>query len=81
MKKYVLFIKETCPYCVMAVELLEEKNLEYDTINVNGNVILAQQVKNAFNWNTFPIVLEQENDVSKLIGGFDSLEGIVINDG
>ena len=80
MKKYVLFIKESCPFCVLALELLEEKNLEYDTITVNENVILAEQAKRAFNWRTFPIVLVQDDDLIKLIGGFDNLESIVTDD-
>ena len=80
MKKYILFIKESCPFCVLALELLEELGLEYNVITVNGNIILAEQVKKAFDWRTFPIVLLQDEDSLKLIGGFTDLESIVIND-
>ncbi len=80
MKKYILFIKESCPFCVLALELLEELGLEYSVITVNGNIILAEQVKKAFDWRTFPIVLLQDEDSLKLIGGFTDLESIVIND-
>tara|TARA_R100000152_G_C6721421_1_gene147382 strand:- start:322 stop:567 length:246 start_codon:yes stop_codon:yes gene_type:complete len=79
-KKYILFIKESCPFCVLALELLEELGLEYSVITVNGNIILAEQVKKAFDWRTFPIVLLQDEDSLKLIGGFTDLESIVIND-
>ena len=80
MKKYILFIKESCPFCVLALELLEELGLEYNVITVNGNIILAEQAKKAFDWRTFPIVLLQDEDSLKLIGGFTDLESIVIND-
>ncbi len=81
MKKYVLFIKESCPFCVLALNLLKEKDLECDVITVNENVMLAEEAKKAFNWRTFPIVLLQEENISKLIGGFDDLKGIVTSDG
>ena len=80
MKKYILFIKESCPFCVLALELLEELGLEYNVITVNENIILAEQAKKAFDWRTFPIVLLQDEDSLKLIGGFTDLESIVIND-
>ena len=80
MKKYILFIKESCPFCVLALELLEGLGLEYNVITVNGDIILAEQLKKAFDWRTFPIVLLQDEDSLKLIGGFTDLESIVIND-
>jgi len=79
-KKYILFIKESCPFCVLALELLEGLGLEYNVITVNGDIILAEQLKKAFDWRTFPIVLLQDEDSLKLIGGFTDLESIVIND-
>ena len=81
MKKYVLFIKESCPFCVDALELLKEKELEHSAVHVGDNSLLAQQVKDAFSWNTFPVVLEQEDNLFKLIGGFSDLESVLTGDG
>ena len=80
MKKYVLFIRKSCPFCVDALELLEKKELEHNIIDVADSSMLAQQVKNAFNWNTFPVVLEEDNGLFKLIGGFNDLEKIFTED-
>jgi len=80
MKKYALFIKKSCPFCVDALELLKEKELEYNIVDVDGNSLLAQQVKTTFSWNTFPIVLEEENNLFKLVGGFSDLENVFTED-
>ena len=81
MKKYALFIKDNCPFCVSALELLQERQLEYSIVNVDDNLLLAQQVKDTFSWNTFPVVLEQESSSFKLIGGFTDLENTLTDNG
>ena len=34
--RFVLFVKEECPYCVSAQELLEEKGLKYTVYDFKG---------------------------------------------
>ena len=34
--KYILFIKEECPFCVEAQNLLKERGLDYKIINFDS---------------------------------------------
>lgn len=71
-EKYLLFIIEECPYCDMARDLLKDK--EFVIVDVSNDLMVRQQVKRAFDWNTFPIILQKENSDLRLIGGFTDLE-------
>jgi len=74
--KYVLFGKATCPFCVKAGTLLEEKNLTYHMVNFEENQAEAlHAVKTAWDWKTVPIIfyVNDSGDI-KLLGGCDDLE-------
>ena len=73
-EKFILFCKPTCPFCVSAIDLLEARELDYSVINFEpGEERLLQEVKDAYNWRTVPIVLLVTEDGMDLIGGHDSL--------
>jgi len=77
---YILFVKTTCPYCHMAVDLLEEKNIPYKKIILGDRSIIAEEVKSAFGWKTVPIIFFKNNEHEssyQLIGGFTDLEKII----
>mgnify|MGYP003656445899 CR=1 FL=1 len=75
MSRYIVFYKSTCPFCVKAKELLEEKGCEYSLIEVGGSASSPwTQVKEAFRWQTVPMILEAESDVVfHFIGGYTDL--------
>jgi len=81
MKRHILFIKKNCPFCVSAVDLLEEKEIEYELVDVENDLLIAHQLKRIFEWKTYPIILEQEDKLFKLIGGFSDLEATLTKDG
>ena len=84
---YVLSVKTTCPYCHMAVELLEEAGLPYKKIIIGSSSPIQEEIKEAFGWKTVPIVFFKRNEkfpetslftnMYELIGGYTDLEKII----
>ena len=72
--RYIIFMKDDCPYCVDAIELLKSKGLSYKSIvfSEDQNNILSE-VKDAYQWKTVPIVVSRDADNIKLIGGYTDL--------
>ncbi len=76
--RYVLFVKEECPYCVKAVELLEEKNLSFKKVVFDAdqeNVLT--EVKDAYDWKTVPMIFYKNGNLVKFIGGYTDLVGLL----
>jgi len=75
MNNYVLYVKNSCPYCHSAVEFLEEKEKNYNLISVDMSEQLFESLKLAYNWPTVPMVFHQSEDRTyELVGGFDDLK-------
>jgi glutaredoxin len=75
---YVLFVKTTCPFCHMAVDLLENKQLPYKKIVLFEGSDTTEQLKAAFGWDTVPIIFFDQGDNNyRLIGGYTDLETII----
>ena len=71
MSRYIIFCKPTCPFCLKAKELLEEQELEYSVVDVGET---WDQLKQAFRWQTVPMILEAESDVIyHFVGGYTDL--------
>lgn len=72
--KYIIFIKNDCPYCVDAASLLESKGLNYSSVVFRKDQEdILKEVKNAFEWQTVPIIVERNEGHTKLIGGYTDL--------
>ena len=78
-KKYLIFFIDNCPFCDMAREALKDKDCVI--VDLSNDLMIRGQVKKAFDWNTFPIILEREGSDLKLIGGYTDLEEKVEADG
>jgi glutaredoxin 3 len=75
MSSYVLYVKNSCPYCHYAVDLLEEREMNYNLISVDVSQQLFESLKAAYSWATVPMIFRQSNDRTyELIGGFDDLK-------
>ena len=73
--RYVVFGRETCPYCVQAVELLQKEQQEHKFVNFEqSQTHILQEIKEAYKWSTVPIILQvgDQHDI-KLIGGYTDL--------
>ena len=74
--KYVMFAKESCPFCVEAREILEQKSVEFKVVNFEENQTeILQEIKEAYAWPTVPMIFQvKDNTTIKFIGGFTDLK-------
>ena len=71
--KYVLFIKESCPFCVKAKEVLEQSGAELKIVNFEEDQVgILQEIKEAYNWPTVPMIFEAGEKIN-FIGGYTDL--------
>lgn len=74
--KYVLYVKTECPFCVQAIDLIEEKGFDYSIIEVDDCTEgFISQIKDAFNHDTFPMIMGYDDTYESYnwIGGYDNL--------
>jgi len=74
--KYVMFIKQSCPFCVKAIEILEQKSVEFKIVNFEENQTeILQEIKDAYAWPTVPLIFQvKDNTAIEFIGGFTDLK-------
>tara|TARA_B100001250_G_C19179724_1_gene520436 strand:+ start:184 stop:438 length:255 start_codon:yes stop_codon:yes gene_type:complete len=78
---YILFVKKECPFCVQAEELLSEHDLNYSLIKFQedqGDIL--QEIKNAYDWKTVPMVFARSDDSIKFVGGYTDLVDFLTNE-
>ena len=75
MEKYIVFAKSTCPFCVKAIELLNEKQLDSKVINFDDteDQKLLESMKDTFDHRTVPMVFAREGNQIEFIGGYTDL--------
>ena len=56
---YLLFIIGDCPFCDKAREVLRGE--KYTVVDVSNDLMVRGQVKEAFGWRTFPIILQKKH--------------------
>ena len=79
--KYIVFSKDTCPYCTKAIELLHEKDLPFHVVNFEeAQSSILEEVKTAHGWPTVPLILKKNEGSIELIGGYSDLLEF-LNDG
>ena len=76
--EYILYIRDDCPYCKMAITLLENKNMKHRAVDFSSNAKLLAEIKSLYGWNTVPVIFEiVEEDTYKLIGGYTDLRELI----
>ena len=75
MHEFILFVKAGCNFCEKATSALKERNLSYKEIRIgHGGEHLSSEVKEAFEWDTYPMVLRKtEGDNLIFVGGCSDL--------
>jgi len=73
---------EFCPFCTKARDLLQDNNLPNKIINFEDDQknILAD-IKEAYGWETIPLVLKRTEEGTILIGGYSDLAKSLENAG
>ena len=73
--RYVLFVKNECPYCIKAKELLQSKKENFRIVSFEPdqeNVL--KEIKEAYEWSTVPMIFQVKGNKNiDFIGGYDSL--------
>lgn len=73
--RYIVYGRETCPYCRMAIDLLTEKEKESVFFDFSEDPEAITEAKNFYSFETVPIILENNKSSgnTKLIGGYSDL--------
>mgnify|MGYP000928739208 CR=1 FL=1 len=70
--KIVIYTKDPCPYCDRAINLLEEKKLDFSEIDLTDKPDEIQKIKDQTGWRTVPIILIND----QVIGGYMDLKAL-----
>lgn len=79
MKTYELFVKTDCRFCKKAVDLISLKRLPFVVTVCDKNPEYLEEIKQLYGWPTVPLILENEDGKSKVIGGCDELEDLLLH--
>ena len=80
---FALYVVDKCPFCVNAIELLEESGHAFTVTNLEKNINLLDKIKEENSWKTVPIVKLVTHEEckcgstlskGKLIGGYTELK-------
>jgi glutaredoxin 3 len=66
---FKVYTTEYCGYCTRAKQLLKQKGIAFEEIDLTQNLSLWAELKKKYNWPTVPIVLNND----QLIGGYTEL--------
>tara|TARA_A100001515_G_scaffold104083_2_gene84734 strand:- start:123 stop:365 length:243 start_codon:yes stop_codon:yes gene_type:complete len=78
---YIVYVRDSCPYCVKAEELLKTKNLNYKIVNFStSQTELLSEIKDAYNWSTVPMIFRRSKNDIEFVGGFTDLEKLLGDD-
>lgn len=74
--RFIVYGRESCPWCVRAINFLEILRQEKVFLNMEEDREGLEQAKNFYNWKTVPMIIENnlETGEVKFIGGYDSLK-------
>jgi len=71
--KYILYLKKECPFCVLAENFLNLKEINYKSIYFDQNLKMLEEMKDAYGWSTVPMVFEKNENEYSFIGGYTDL--------
>jgi len=71
MEKYLIYAKESCPFCDKLLKYMKENDQKFIYVLNYGLDAELQVVMEKYNWRTVPIVIEIKENEERLIGGCD----------
>ncbi len=72
--KFRVYTKANCPYCVAAINLLTERQQEFECYAMDRQPQLLTEIQQTYKWQTVPVVVEITEGQEKFIGGFTDLK-------
>ena len=71
---YYVVGRQSCPYCIKAKDLLQEKSLNYRFRDLENNRELLMEFANKFSWETVPMIFEFDSEgTPTFLGGYSDL--------
>lgn len=71
---YVVYTRDNCVYCKLAIKELHEKKLEYVVIQEEKT---TQQKQENYNWRTVPLICKSTEEGEQFIGGYTELHNLL----
>jgi len=72
--RYILYVRNGCPFCTKAAQLLKGKNKEFSTLDLKKRPKVLNELKDIYRWTTVPMIFEVVNDKTyRLVGGYTDL--------
>ncbi|MGL9682050.1 MAG: glutaredoxin domain-containing protein [Wolbachia sp.] len=74
-RKVIIYVKQCCPFCKRAKELLDGKGVEYEEIDVLERPDLFNDIKSKYNVRTVPqiFITDENGNYMHHIAGCDKL--------
>lgn len=72
MAKVIVYTKDPCPYCVRAINLLTDKGIAFEEVDLTDQPAEIERLKNETGWRTVPMILIND----KLVGGYTDLKAL-----
>jgi len=71
---YVVYTRDNCVYCKLAIKELHEKSLEYVVVQEEKT---TQQKQENYNWRTVPLICRSTEQGEQFIGGYAELHNLL----
>ena len=74
--RYLVFGLKSCPYCKIAVDMLESLGYDYEYFSLDENPEYLSELKEFYGHRTVPMVLRfgALDSVARCVGGCDDLK-------
>ena len=77
MEVYIVYGITDCPACLRACADLMENDKEYVFVEMDFSPLFRQKIKETWGWKTFPIIVMNNLESDKLIGGYTELSNLL----
>lgn len=74
-KRYIIIGRSSCPFCIMADDLLKCMKIESIFLDYEASQIILEDYKNFYNQKTVPIIISNDTTTGlvKKVGGYQEL--------
>lgn len=72
MKTVTIYTKDPCPFCVRAINFMNEKGIQFQEVDLTDKPEEIDRIKNETGWRTVPIIIVGD----QLIGGYTDMKAL-----
>tara|TARA_Y100000296_G_C5103902_1_gene221474 strand:+ start:374 stop:634 length:261 start_codon:yes stop_codon:yes gene_type:complete len=71
--EFILYIRNSCPFCIKAKVLLEENHYPFRSLALDDYQHILEGIKDLYDWQTVPMIFKKDGNNYHLIGGYSDL--------